>query len=149
MPDGLAVPSPFGVPVDAFAGTGVEPGHAGGPRVGSVFAALDAEGQGVERGGVLEEVAQGAGLAGGLHAEDAARVGGAGEEDVSVGLEGGEQPGGLLRDQFSGGCPQLVELGADLVRYDFRQLVDVFLLVPDVGIAEGDWDGGELASTDV
>ncbi len=119
--------------------------------MGSVFAALDAEGEGVEGGGVLEEVAQGAGLAGGLRAEDAAGVGGggAGEEDVAVGLEGGEQAGGLLRDEVWGGGSQLVELGADLVRYDFGQLVDVFLLVPDVGVAEGERDGGELASTDV
>lgn len=51
-----------------------------------MFSALDADGERVDRVGVLEELAQGAGRAGGLHADDAARVGDAGE-DVLVGLE--------------------------------------------------------------
>ena len=55
--------------------------------MGAVFSALDGQSQCVDRGGVLEEVAQRAGRAGGFHAEDAAGVGGAGE-DVLVGLEG-------------------------------------------------------------
>lgn len=55
--------------------------------MGAVFPALDGQSQRVDRGGVLEKVAQRAGRAGGFRAEDAAGVGGAGE-DVLVGLEG-------------------------------------------------------------
>ena len=83
--DGFALRSPFGFPFPT--GAGIEPGHAGGPRMGAVFPALDGQSQCVDRGGVVEEVAQRAGRAGGFHAEDAAAVGGAGE-DVLVGLEG-------------------------------------------------------------
>ena len=52
-----------------------------------MFSALDADGQCVDRLGVLEEVAQGARGAVGFHAaDDAARVGDAGE-DVFIRVE--------------------------------------------------------------
>ena len=54
-----------------------------------MLAALDAGRECGDRGGVLEEVAQGAGRAGEYDAAgDAAGVGDGGEEEFSVGLEG-------------------------------------------------------------
>ena len=55
--DGLSLYFPFRFPVGAFAGAGLEPGHAGGEGAVSVLAALSANGQGVDGFGVLEEPA--------------------------------------------------------------------------------------------
>lgn len=74
VPDVFALRAPFGFPVDALAGAGVEPGEGDGPGVDFVLAACDAGGErghGVE---VLEEAAQCACWAGGLHADDAGCV---------------------------------------------------------------------------
>ena len=87
--DGLALRSPKPVVVHAFARAGFEPGQTRRPRVGSVLASLDGDGQCFDRLGVLEEMTQRTRRAGGFHADDAARVGDAGE-DVLVGLEGRE-----------------------------------------------------------
>lgn len=111
-----------------------------------MFAALDGSSQCLDRLWVLEKVTQRARRAGGFHAADTARVADAGE-DVSVRLEGREQTFGLLGYQLLRSHPQLVELRTDLVRYDFGQLVDVFLLKPPVGVTETAADVGELAST--
>ena len=95
VPDRLALRSPLGLPVYAFAWAWFEPSHARGPRVRSVFSAFYRYTQCVYCLGVLEEVTQGARGAVGFHAGDAARVGNAGE-DVLVGLEDREQACGLL-----------------------------------------------------
>ena len=69
-----------------------------------MFAALDAGRECRDRGGVLEEMAQGAGRAGGYDAagDDAAGVRVGGGEEFSVWLEGCEEAVGLLRNQFWG-----------------------------------------------
>lgn len=120
--------APFGVPVDAFAGTGVEPGDAGGPGAGVVFAGFGGEGEGGEGGGGVEEVVEGAGGAGACGGvqgcgggEEAGGVGraevGWGKE-VLVGLEGAKEAGGSLGEEVGGGEAEFVELGAELVGYD-------------------------------
>lgn len=84
--------------------------------------------------------------AGGFHAGNATRVVDAGEY-VFVWLEDREQTLCLLRDQVLGSYPQLVELGTNLMRHDFSQLINVFLLKPKMFIAETTRYWGELAST--
>lgn len=61
--DGFAFGFPLGVPVDAFARAGFQPGHADGPGAVSVLATLDAGRERFDRVGVLEKLAQGAGWA--------------------------------------------------------------------------------------
>lgn len=146
--DGLSLRFPLGFPVDSLAGTWFEPGHARGPGVGSVFAALGAGSQCADRVGVLEEMTERAGRAGGFHADDAACFAADEGEDVFVGLEDREQTLRLFRDKFRGGCSQLVELRTDLMRYDFSQLIDVSLLEPEMGVAETGRHWGKLAPTE-
>lgn len=95
MADGFAFAFPFCFPVDAFAGAGVKPDQAYWPWPIFVFPALGADAKRADGLGILEEMAQGACGTGGLGADDAARVCGAGE-DVFVRLEGGEKAFGFL-----------------------------------------------------
>ena len=141
--DELALSLPFRFPVHPLTRARFQPRDATRPRAVPMLPALDAGRQGVERRGILQEGRERAGRTSAPRARNAALCRNTGEH-VPVRLERLEQALRPLRQQRRRRRPQFIQLRPDLERYLLRHLDHVFLLEPEMRVAEGA-GGGELA----